>query len=303
MKQLRSGLISLIIALIIHLFLLLLLYISWKQSDPVLRIVDDEAPYIGPVQGSGNAQVVMYQPPAVQSAPPQVVYAVDSTPLDPVDQQQPVLDVVDALQPKTVLQEPIEQIIPTDLLPTRDSAMPTAPVVPVHEGMAASAKKISRQRGHKRKMAIQKLKELSFGTSKDQHVTRVASARPAGAGDALDTQEIMREIYANKVIHTFVTAVNTDFLACDFEKDMIRRTTIYIKVRRDGTVLDLYFDPCPPELKTLEQATRQSGRSSGLYPCIPASLTADEQIVRLPVLVDGKRGVSVYHIAHKGWYS
>jgi|GEM_PF-3912643 len=289
----RSVIISILIALIVHLAILIALFMGiyhvymHEMHDP------EEITVLTQMGGTGTS-VTVYQPPSPVMSQLLPGAAESEAPGEPVVSPLPVSDML------TMLDEPATLVEMPHVSTSQPSAQYAETVElkdveqEVHvQRVGQKQRRISPRK--RRQAAVQQLKRLSFLPS--SHDAKPAMLRgDRGVADHTNVRDIVYQRYVYKVMQTMVTAINAERLRIAIDDPISCFTTLFVKVQRDGKMVDFYFESAHPTLRQLECAARPVVQASWLYLPIPDSLAKDFIVIPMPIHVECHRGFDTYQI-------
>ena len=289
----RSVIISIVIALIVHLVLLVALFLSVYRMY-LHEMHDPEEITVLTQMGSTGTSVTLYQPPvqtvswssSVATEPdaayePSVSLPLASDMLTMLDEPAPLIEM-----PRVPVSEPDAQYTETAHLKEIEQEISVQPI-------RQKQRRISPRK--RRQAAVQQLKGLSFLQS--AHDAKPAMVRgDRGVADHTNVRDIVYQRYVHKVMQMMVAAINAERLRISIDEPISCLTTLFVKVQRDGKMVDFYFESAHPTLRQLEHAAQPVVQASWLYLPIPDSIAKDFIIIPMPIHVRCRRGFDTYQI-------
>ena len=293
----RSVIISILIALIVHLAILIALFMGMYHVY-LHELHDAQEIMVLTQAGSSGTSVSLYQPPT--SAPPvvgpsSVVEPKTETTYEPdVSSEPPPSDLL------TVVQEMIPQSVEMPYEPATEGDIPCTKMVDlqeVHKEMAVQQmahKKQPTSPRKRRQEAIKALKRLSFASP--PHDTKpVLLQGDRGFASSTNVHDIVYQRYIRKIIQMMAAAINAERLRVSIDEALSCYTTLFVKVQRDGRMVDFHFESAHPTLRQLERAAQPVVQASWFYLPIPDSIPEDFIVMPLQVRVECRRGFDTYH--------
>jgi hypothetical protein len=284
----RSVIISILIALVVHLVLLVALFLSMYRMY-LHEMHDPEEITVLTQAGSAGTSVTLYQPPVQTVSQSSGTEAESHAPYEPIALPQLAPDVEKTVTPVKIppvlASEPGAQYAEKADLQEVEREVYAQQIRP-KKGQTSPKKR--------RKMAIAKLKELSL--VQPSHDTKpVLLQGDRGFVCHTNVHDIVYQRYVRKIIQMMAAAINAERLRVLIDESLSCSTTLFVKVQRDGKMVDFYFEYAHPTLRQLERAAQPVVQASWFYLPIPDSIPEDFIVMPLQVRVECRRGFDTYH--------